>query len=56
MPAKEVKEGVRKVLRNVAAYPESGAALAAAAKADVRVICCDVLPDELSIADIVIEC
>jgi sugar fermentation stimulation protein A len=50
--------GVRKVLPNVKTHPEFGTALAAAIEAGVKVLYfpCNVLPDELSIADIVIGC
>ena len=49
--------GVRKVLPNVKTHPEFGIALAAAMEAGVKVIylTCNVLPDELSIADVVIS-
>ena len=47
--------GVGKVLPNVKTHPEFGIALAAAMEAGVKVLYlpCNVLPDELSIADIV---
>jgi sugar fermentation stimulation protein A len=50
--------GVRKVLPNVKIHPEFGTALAAAMEAGVKVLNlpCNVLPDELSIADIVMSC
>ena len=49
--------GVRKVLPNVKTHPEFGTALAAAIEAGVKVLYfpCNVLPDELSIADLVIS-
>lgn len=49
--------GVRKVLPNVKTHPEFGTALAAAMEAGVKVIYlpCNVLPDELSIADVVLS-
>lgn len=49
--------GVRKVLPNVKTHPEFGTALTAAKEAGVKVIFlpCNVMPDELSIDDIVIE-
>lgn len=49
--------GIRKVLPNVKTHPEFGTALAAAMKAGVKVLYlpCNVLPDELSIADVVIS-
>lgn len=48
--------GVKKVLANVKTHPEFGMALAAAVEAGVKVLYlpCNVLPNELSIADIVI--
>ena len=48
--------GVRKVLPNVKTHPEFGTALAAAMEAGVKVLYlpCNVLPDELSIQDMVI--
>lgn len=50
--------GVRKVLPNVKTHPEFGIALTAAVKAGVKVIYlpCNVSPNELSIAGIVISC
>ncbi|MGI6576590.1 MAG: DNA/RNA nuclease SfsA [Eubacteriales bacterium] len=47
--------GVRKVLPNVKTHPEFGMALEAAMKAGVKVLNlpCNVMPDELSIADII---
>ncbi len=47
--------GVRKVLPNVITHPEFGTALAAAMAAGVKVLClpCKVLPDELSIIDVI---
>jgi sugar fermentation stimulation protein A len=50
--------GVRKVLPNTKTQPEFGTALAAAIKAGVKVIYlpCNVSPDELRIADAVINC
>ncbi|MGI6748077.1 MAG: DNA/RNA nuclease SfsA [Anaerovoracaceae bacterium] len=50
--------GVRKVLPNLKTHPEFGIALAAAKEAGVKVLYlpCNVLSDELSIADIVIGC
>lgn len=49
--------GVRKVLPNVKTHPEFGTALAAAKGAGVKVLYlpCNVLPDELSIADVVVS-
>ena len=49
--------GVRKVLPNVKTHPEFGTALAAAMEAGVKVLYlpCNVMPDELTIADIVIS-
>ena len=49
--------GVRKVLPNMKTHPEFGTALATAMEAGVKVLYlpCNVLPDELSIADIVIS-
>jgi len=49
--------GVRKVLPNVETHPQFGTALEAATEAGVKVLYlpCNVLPDELSIADIVIS-
>lgn len=49
--------GVRKVLPNVNTHPEFGTALASAMEAGVKVLYfpCDVSPDELSIADMVIS-
>lgn len=48
--------GVRKVLPNVKTHPEFGIALQAAVEAGVKVLYfpCNVLPDELSIVDMVI--
>lgn len=49
--------GVREVLPNVKTHPEFGTALEAAVKAGVKVLYfpCNVSPDELSIADMVIR-
>ena len=49
--------GVRKVLPNVKTHPEFGTALAAAREAGVKVLYfpCHVAPDELRIADIVLD-
>jgi sugar fermentation stimulation protein A len=49
--------GVRRVLPNVKTHPEFGAALEAAVEARVRVLYlpCNVSPDELSVADVVIN-
>jgi len=49
--------GVRKVLPNVKTHPEFGTALAAAREAGVKVLYfpCHVTPDELRIADVVID-
>lgn len=49
--------GVRKVLPNVKTHPEFGTALAAAREAGVKVLYfpCNVMPDELSIADMVMS-
>ncbi|MGI5912415.1 MAG: DNA/RNA nuclease SfsA [Syntrophomonadaceae bacterium] len=48
--------GVRKVLPNVKTHPEFGTALAVAKEAGVKVLYlpCNVLPDEMSIVDILI--
>jgi len=49
--------GVRKVLPNVKTHPEFGTALAAAREAGVKVLYfpCHVAPDELRIADVVLD-
>jgi len=49
--------GVRKVLPNVKTHPEFGTALEAAIKAGVKVLYfpCNVSPDELNIADVVLD-
>ncbi|NLO94346.1 MAG: DNA/RNA nuclease SfsA [Clostridiaceae bacterium] len=49
--------GVRKVLPNVKTHPEFGMALTAAKKAGVKVLYlpCNVKPDQLSIADVVMD-
>jgi sugar fermentation stimulation protein A len=49
--------GVSKVLPNVKTHPEFGIALEAAMKAGVKVLNlpCNVMPDELSIAEFVLN-